>query len=61
MIDPHWTSGGMDSMNKCFMQYLRLLVRVQMLPDADGKIETLVSKIKLDIAKVTKGPHEHRG
>ena len=61
VIDPHWTSGGMDSIKKCFVQYLRLLVRAQMLPDADGKIETLVSKIKLDIARGAKGTFEHRG
>ena len=61
MIDQHWTSGGMDSMKKFFVQYLRLLVRAQMLSDADGKIETLVDKIKGDIARGAKGTYEHRG
>jgi hypothetical protein len=60
VIDLHWNSGGMDSVKKCFVQYLRLLVRAQMLTDAD-RIESLVAKMKTDIAKGTKGSHELRG
>jgi hypothetical protein len=61
LIDLHWNSGGMDSVKKCFVQYLRLLVRAQMLTDADRRIESLVAKMKTDIEKGIKGSHEHRG
>ena len=60
IIPLYWKVGGMDQMKRTFVQYLRLLVRARMLTDA-VHLERLVSLMKSDVAKGTKGNDEKRG
>ena len=60
VIPLFWKAGGMDTLKKSFVQYLRLLVRARMLTDPHH-LERFISLMKSDVAKGTKGSDEKRG
>ena len=60
VIKHFWKEGGMDPLKKNFVQYMRLVMRAQ-LTTSVNEIESLIERLKADVAKAARGTDEKRG
>ena len=60
VIKHFWKEGGMDALKKNFVQYMRLVMRAQ-LTTSVNEIESLIERLKADVAKAARGTDEKRG
>ncbi len=60
VIRDFWGAVGMDALKKSFVQYLRLLIRAQLIVDA-AQLSPMIELFRKDVAAGTKGTEEKRG